>query len=141
MNTLAERIKSTRINKAWTQNDLASAAKVSQSLIHKLESGNALESRKIAAIAFVLGVNTDWLAKGIGEQYRGNHLGYQKQIDECKATIDRIIEIAQEAIAASRQNLGDTERMRIYKAAILLQLDLQIGHDDLRKHLAMMLKK
>jgi len=66
MDTLAKRIKLTRQDKGMSQEELAEKAHVSQSLITKLESGKARESRKITALAAALGVSAEWLSTGKG---------------------------------------------------------------------------
>lgn len=58
---LAERVKSLRQKAGFTQVDLAKAAKVSQQLITKIETGAALESRKLPQIAKALGLSVEQL--------------------------------------------------------------------------------
>ncbi|MBP2666958.1 MAG: peptidase [Firmicutes bacterium] len=67
MKTLAERLIWARTQKGLSQSELAKAAGVAQSTIGNLEAGIRLSSRKIAAIASVLGVNALWLAEGKGD--------------------------------------------------------------------------
>lgn len=64
MTTFALRLKTARLDKGLSQSELADKAGVSQSLITKIESGNAQESRKASKLAAVLGVDTDWLVTG-----------------------------------------------------------------------------
>jgi SOS-response transcriptional repressor LexA len=64
MTTLAKRIKTRRTQINLSQQQLADNAGVSQSLIHKLESGDALGSRMLPKIAKALGVTAEWLATG-----------------------------------------------------------------------------
>jgi SOS-response transcriptional repressor LexA len=69
MTTLAKRIEDEMNRCKLSQTSLAQKAKVSQTIIHKLITGKALETRKISKIAAALGVNTDWLASGTGEKF------------------------------------------------------------------------
>jgi transcriptional regulator with XRE-family HTH domain len=75
MTTLSERLKEIIRERKLSQESLAEKAGVSQTTIHKLLSGKALESRKISKIAEVLGVNTDWLAIGKGDKFYENYQG------------------------------------------------------------------
>lgn len=67
MSSLATRLKQSRTSAGLSQEALAEIAKVSQSLIGNLESGNQKSTSKIAQIAAALGVNALWLAIGKGE--------------------------------------------------------------------------
>lgn len=69
MKTLAERLKSAREKKELTQQQLADKIKVRQSAIGNLESGARKTSRKVGLIARALGVNSLWLAEGLGERF------------------------------------------------------------------------
>jgi transcriptional regulator with XRE-family HTH domain len=71
METLATRIEETMKERGFSQEQLAEKSGVSQTTIHKLITGKALESRKLSNIADALNVNTDWLAKGKGNKYAG----------------------------------------------------------------------
>jgi len=71
METLANRIDATMKERGYSQDQLAEKSGVSQTTIHKLIAGKALESRKLSNIADALNVNTDWLAKGKGSKYAG----------------------------------------------------------------------
>lgn len=96
MTTLAKRIEQERLICKMTQEMLAAKAKVSQGLIHKLESGKAKESRKISQIAAALGVNTDWLSTGKGEKYKEtkkelNHYPLPGQVNDKLGEWDRFV--------------------------------------------------
>ena len=75
MTTLRERLiwarmqKSDRDGQEFTQADLAARAGVTQGAIAHLESGRTQTSRKIAAIAIALDVDTIWLSTGKGEPF------------------------------------------------------------------------
>lgn len=64
MKTLADRLNERMDELGMTQDRLAELAKVSQTTIHKLCTGKAKESRKLVAIANVLGTNSEWLQSG-----------------------------------------------------------------------------
>ena len=68
--TLATRLLTARKAKGISQEDLAMEAGCAQSLISKIESGGAAESRKMSNIARALGVRTDWLASEDGPMYQ-----------------------------------------------------------------------
>jgi len=53
-----------RIEKGWTQEQLAMRAGTNQAVIQKIENGKSLRPRKIDQIAEVLGVNPAWLMFG-----------------------------------------------------------------------------
>lgn len=67
VNTIAERLKQTRESLGMSQEQLASAAKVSQGTIGNVESGLRKNPRELLSIAKALGVRAEWLKDGIGQ--------------------------------------------------------------------------
>jgi transcriptional regulator with XRE-family HTH domain len=53
-----------RLEKGWTQEQLAAKADTNQAVIQKIENGKSLRPRKIDRIAMVLDVNPAWLMFG-----------------------------------------------------------------------------
>lgn len=82
MKTLASRIRDTRKSLKLSQEALAEKAGVSQSLIHKLESGESSESRKLPGIAKALEVTSDWLATGEEDALEGQEIRKRQGTDE-----------------------------------------------------------
>lgn len=68
--TLGERLRQTRKERGWTQEQLAEQAGTSQAVIQKIENGKSLRPRKIDIIARVLEVDPAWLLFG-GERVHG----------------------------------------------------------------------
>lgn len=66
MKTIAERLKFARIEKGWTQNQLAVVAGVSTGTIGNIESGARQAKGSLPQIAEALGINHKWLYKGEG---------------------------------------------------------------------------
>ncbi len=64
LGTLGQRMRSKRLDKGWTQEQLAARAGTNQAVIQKIENGKSLRPRKIDQIAAVLGVNPAWLMFG-----------------------------------------------------------------------------
>ncbi len=64
LKTLGERVRYTRHQKGWTQDQLAMHADTNQAVIQKIENGKSLRPRKIDKIAEVLGVKPAWLMFG-----------------------------------------------------------------------------
>jgi len=62
--TFAERLKSAREKREMTQPELATAARVSQALVSKIERGLAQGSTKVRAFAGALRVDAEWLELG-----------------------------------------------------------------------------
>ena len=62
--TLGQRMRYIRLDKGWTQEQLAARASTNQAVIQKIENGKSLRPRKINEIAAVLGVNPAWLMFG-----------------------------------------------------------------------------
>ncbi|MCB1849293.1 MAG: helix-turn-helix transcriptional regulator [Gammaproteobacteria bacterium] len=62
--TLGQRLRYVRLDKGWTQEQLAARASTNQAVIQKIENGKSLRPRKINEIAAVLGVNPAWLMFG-----------------------------------------------------------------------------
>lgn len=67
MTNIAQRLIQAREWKGWTQNQLASAADLSQSTIGNIESGTRQGRGSLPKIAKALGISHDWLADGEGE--------------------------------------------------------------------------
>ncbi|MBU9358884.1 helix-turn-helix domain-containing protein [Burkholderia multivorans] len=68
MNTLAERLKACRIERALSQNELASLAGVSQSTVANIETGRNTGSKYLVLLANALEVDSEWLLTGKGEK-------------------------------------------------------------------------
>jgi transcriptional regulator with XRE-family HTH domain len=66
MKTIAERLKFARIEKGWTQSQLAVAADVSTGTIGNIESEARQAKGSLPQIAEALGVRHKWLYQGIG---------------------------------------------------------------------------
>ncbi len=64
LGTLGQRMRSKRLEKGWTQEQLAVRAGTNQAVIQKIENGKSLRPRKIDEIASVLDVNPAWLMFG-----------------------------------------------------------------------------
>lgn len=62
--TLGSRLRRMRIQKGWTQEDLAEMSDTTQAVIQKIENGKSLRPRKIEVIAEALGVDPAWLQFG-----------------------------------------------------------------------------
>ncbi|MNU46268.1 HTH-type transcriptional regulator PrtR [compost metagenome] len=71
MNTLAERIKSAMSQSGKTQADLVRATGAKAPSVSNWLSGRTknLKGNNLVAAAALLGVNTEWLADGVGPQY------------------------------------------------------------------------
>jgi transcriptional regulator with XRE-family HTH domain len=65
MDTIAKRIKETRVGLELTQKELAKKAGVSQGTIGNLESGARTSPRHLVQIANALGVTAEWLQSGV----------------------------------------------------------------------------
>ncbi|MDN7544786.1 helix-turn-helix domain-containing protein [Burkholderia cenocepacia] len=65
MDTFGSRLRALREKHGWSQEDLAKAAKVSQSTIAQIEGGRNKGSRHILALAGALEVPPEWLQDGI----------------------------------------------------------------------------
>ncbi len=61
---LGDRMRSSRQEKGWTQEQLAVRAGTNQAVIQKIENGKSLRPRKIDQIAAVLEINPAWLMFG-----------------------------------------------------------------------------
>ncbi len=64
LGTLGSRMRHKRLEKGWTQEQLAVRAGTNQAVIQKIENGKSLRPRKIDQIAAVLEVNPAWLMFG-----------------------------------------------------------------------------
>lgn len=66
MDTLAQRLKSTRLSKGLTQAELGKQIGVSQNAIQKIEKGETKSPGNILSLAKALGVDPNWLQFGRG---------------------------------------------------------------------------
>ena len=64
LGTLGQRMRYKRLEKGWTQEQLAARAGTNQAVIQKIENGKSLRPRKIDRIAMELDVNPAWLMFG-----------------------------------------------------------------------------
>jgi len=64
LSSLGQRMRHRRLQKGWTQEQLARQAGTNQAVIQKIENGKSLRPRKINEISAVLGVNPAWLMFG-----------------------------------------------------------------------------
>ena len=64
LGNLGQRMRFMRLQKRWTQEQLAEKAGTNQAVIQKIENGKSLRPRKIDEIAEVLEVNPAWLMFG-----------------------------------------------------------------------------
>ncbi len=67
LNTLSERVRHARLQKGWTQRELAAQAGTTQQTINEIERGNITRPRKIKALAMALDVSPAWLQFGVEE--------------------------------------------------------------------------
>jgi transcriptional regulator with XRE-family HTH domain len=66
MTALGDRVRQVREERGWTQTELAKRAKIPQSSISTLESGQTKGSPHIVEIALALGVSVYWLRSNRG---------------------------------------------------------------------------
>lgn len=67
---IGDRIRTTRKDLRWSQEELSKRSGVSQGLISQIENGTNKETKHLAAIAGALDVSSDWLATGKGTKRR-----------------------------------------------------------------------
>ncbi len=86
--TLSERVKTARKQADLTQKELADRVGVSQTAIHKLESGRSVSSRRTVSIALTCGVDPIWLDTGRGEMSLIGSTPGMTQAELAKAATD-----------------------------------------------------
>lgn len=69
---LSTRLRQARKDAGLTQQELADRAGLAQATISKMESGQISQTTEILTLARVLGVNPDWLARGIGPKEKSS---------------------------------------------------------------------
>lgn len=69
MDTIAKRLKASRLEKEWSQEVLAKKSGVSQGTIGNIESGARRAHGSLPRIAEALGIRHNWLRDGDGEQH------------------------------------------------------------------------
>jgi phage repressor protein C with HTH and peptisase S24 domain len=78
-NTLAERLKMSRLQAGLSQKVLGEKVGVSQAAIQKLENGSAKTSTKLIEIARVLGVRPEWLSEENGPRISESSIPEENQ--------------------------------------------------------------
>lgn len=97
LETLASRMRWARGNNGMTQDELAKAAKTSQSQINSIERGEVTRPRNIADLAKALNVSPAWLQFGEAQIDTLSHdsislaLEYERLPVEAKATVIQLI--------------------------------------------------
>ena len=65
---IAERLKSARKERGWSQNELAKQSSVDRTVISRIESGATLTEKQAVKLAETLEVGIEWLLKGDEEK-------------------------------------------------------------------------
>ncbi|MFP2504600.1 MULTISPECIES: XRE family transcriptional regulator [Buttiauxella] len=78
-NTLAERLKMSRLQAGLSQKLLGEKVGISQAAIQKLENGSAKTSTKLIEIARVLGVRPEWLSEENGPMFSESSIPAESQ--------------------------------------------------------------
>lgn len=119
MNTLADRLNSRMAELSLTQEQLAKLAKVSQSAIHKLASGKALQTRKLIEISAALRVQPQWLANGLLPKELGmDETGYDNIVQGIRIPITKTNKVP----VVGTAQLGDD--------GYWAEMDYPTGHGD-----------
>ena len=67
---MENRIKKARLEKGWSQAELARRMFITQSSVAEWESGRkAPHTKNLARLAMLLGISVEWLATGRGEKH------------------------------------------------------------------------
>jgi transcriptional regulator with XRE-family HTH domain len=83
METLADRVRWARHEKKkWTQKDLSKKAKISQSVLSDVETGEIKETGAIVRIALACGVSAYWLETGKGPRELSEYEAAIVDLDE-----------------------------------------------------------
>ena len=76
---MENRIKMARLEKGWSQAELARRMFITQSSVAEWESGRkAPHTKNLARLAMLLGVSVEWLATGRGEKHLSTTYGAQE---------------------------------------------------------------
>ena len=98
LKTVAERLRWARLERGYSQGDLAKIACVTRDVIAQTEAGRTTMPRQIKEIADALEVSAEWLAfgvEGIGNisKKSGQHaIAYDNLTPEQQAIIDAMME-------------------------------------------------
>jgi transcriptional regulator with XRE-family HTH domain len=109
VNTIADRVKAARLEKGWSQVQLAEEAGVSQSAIGNIESGQRKRPRDLVSIGAALGVSAEWLETGKtgSEQRPALRLVGADQAPSVRAVVEQLAAIANKQRPTLRKNLGN----------------------------------
>ena len=129
MSTFADRLKQSRLEKGLTQDELAALAKVSQSLIVKIETGETLQSRKASQLAHALGVDTDWLARGVGSK------DGKDTLNEKEKRVVEVLRMAQEIIDSTNDGKLKANANRLLRYGVELALEENVSESEFKQYL------
>ncbi|CAK0751420.1 hypothetical protein CCP3SC15_1780002 [Gammaproteobacteria bacterium] len=91
MRTLGERVVIARKAKGMTQGQVAMAAGMTQTMLSRIERGEAQSTKDIVSLAGALGVRPEWLDREEGEMYAPmeRSRGIKEALDEVASAVAR----------------------------------------------------
>lgn len=106
---ISTRLKAARLEKGWSQAQLADEAGVSQSAIGNIESGQRKRPRDVVSLAAALGVTAEWLETGRGAQTARVSNGGRGESDQIaiRPAIELLARLAAQQRPTLRKNLGN----------------------------------
>jgi len=107
VDTIAKRVKGTRLELGWSQVQLAEAVGVSQSTIGNIESGFRQRPRELVSIAKALRVSPGWLETGTGEQEEAAAVAAENGPPSVRALVEQLAAIARKQRPTMRKNLAN----------------------------------
>jgi len=110
MDTLSERLKSTRKDMKLSQKRLGELIGVTQSVIAGLETGYRKNSAYTPQLAQVLGVNALWLATGEGEKYISKNTKEKENTISINIDDPEMLEIVRLTLKQKKEDLPSLRR-------------------------------
>lgn len=113
MDTIGSRLKAVRLEKGWSQTELADKAGVSQSAIGNIESGTRKRPRDLLSIAKAVEVRAEWLETGRGGRHSGGgeERAQLRVVGQGQPSIRQAVELMAHLAAQQRptlrKNLGN----------------------------------
>lgn len=113
MNSIASRVKAARLEKGWSQGQLAEEVGLSQSTIGNIEAGVRKRPRELVSIAKALEVSAEWLEsgkgakKGSGSDRPPLKLVGAQEAPSVRAAVELLAGLAAQQRPTLRKNLGN----------------------------------
>ena len=149
MKNIGSRIKETRKEKKWNQEQLAKKMSIGRSSISQWETGITKEmlGENLINLASALGVKPDWLRTGKGEKHwkevSGSMDSYHGSVFKPpeRKKLDEILDAADKAIQDTGKVFTKEERLELYLDGIRFALNREFPSEFVEQYMQEIIKE